>query len=961
MAKPKNMNADTTLHDTLVARALTWRYAVALALVATLSTAAWLSLKLVISEQKSTAAVVNVSGRQRMLSQRTALFANLLVNAPIAQRPEIRQKLSSAIELMAHSHQGLTHGDAAMGLPGSMSATVRELYFGGANPLNDQVDIYVLKVKDLLQTNDDQLTADHPLVRYITQTAPSTLVAALDAVVQQYQIEGETSVSSLEKAETLFWAMTLVLLLLEAGLIFHPFVRQVRSTIQRLQLVTDELQQQRLQLEALVNQRTLELQNTDKALIDSEEKFRLISLAARDAIVVTGPDDGLIFWNTAAERMFGYSFAEMQACQLHQLLAPADQREAASAGLASFRESGQGQVIGKRFETTALRKSGEQFLIELSVTAVNFGGHWHGLGIINDITERKRAETELRIAATAFESQLGMTITNSQLEILRINKAFTDITGYTTEEVLGKNPSLLNSGRHDPVFYNAMWKDINETGTWQGEIWNRHKDGEIFPEWLTITAVKSDSGEVCNYVAAFSDISDRKATESQIQNLAFYDPLTNLPNRRLMMDRLELAMMAGSRSQLFSALLFIDLDHFKNINDTLGHHIGDKLLQRVAQQLSDSVRSNDTVARLGGDEFVVMLENLADNPTDAALQAEVIGCKILAALDTEYVIEGANCRSTASIGVAFFMDLSESIDDLLKRADLSMYQAKAEGRNTLRFFDPKLQAVIIANEALERGLREALQKQQLRLYYQAQVNASGHVCGAEALVRWLHPERGMVSPAEFIPMAEQTGLILPLGEWVLETACQQLNTWSGNPDMAELTLAVNVSAKQFSQPEFVNQVLAVLQRTAANPQRLKLELTESLLVDDVADVIGKMTTLKALGVSFSLDDFGTGYSSLAYLSRLPLDQLKIDQSFVHDIETSDNAIAICAATISLAHSLRLKVVAEGVETPAQMYFLSTVHQCDFVQGYLFSRPVPLADFETFARLKNSEGPKLPRA
>ena len=374
----------------------------------------------------------------------------------------------------------------------------------------------------------------------------------------------------------------------------------------------------------------------------------------------------------------------------------------------------------------------------------------------------------------------------------------------------------------------------------------------------------------------------------------------------------------------------------------------DRLLQQVSQRLCDCVRSGDTVARLGGDEFVVMLEDLCNNAADAALQAEMIGRKILTAVGEPYPIDARNCRATASIGVALFTDRSESTDDLLRRADLSMYQAKASGRNTLRFFDPLVQAAVQAKVELEVALRAAIEQQQFCLFYQPQVARDGQLAGAEALVRWLHPERGMVSPADFIPLAEQTGLILPLGRWVLHTACTQLALWASDDDLGNLMVAVNVSALQFRQPEFVDQVIATLQSSGANPQRLKLELTESLLVDDVEDVIAKMTTLKAIGVGFSLDDFGTGYSSLAYLSRLPLDQLKIDQSFVRVIETSDNAVAICAATIGLAHNLGLKVVAEGVETRAQQYFLGTVHQCDLMQGYLFGRPVPLAEFESLA-------------
>ncbi|WP_300113865.1 EAL domain-containing protein [Rhodoferax sp.] len=939
---------DLSTKDASVARSLTWRYAIALALVASLSSAAWLSLHWVITEQKSTAAVVNISGRQRMLSQRTALFSNLLVSAAPPERPLIRDSLAEAIELMARSHQGLTQGDVGLGLPYTMTPAERALYFEGAQPLDAQVRTYIDAVRRLLRAADNDLAAGTPELAFITRTATGPLVSALDAMVRLYQQEGEATVARLEKAETLFWLVTLLLLMLEAALIFHPFTKHVNNVIGKLQHATRQLQRHQDHLEELVIQRTEDLNLRTIALTDSEEKFRLISTAAQDAIVIIGPHDELVYWNPAAEHMFGYAFNELDGITFHSLLVPPEHRDAAEIGLKRFKSNGEGPLMGKRFEAVALKKDAEAFPIELSVSAVMLEAGWHGIAIIRDITQRKRIDAELRIAATAFNAQMGMTITDANNIILRVNKAFSDITGYSAEEVIGKTPHLLSSGRHDDAFYKAMFATIVDTGMWAGEIWNRHKNGEVFPEWLTITAVKSDEGVVTHYVAAFSDISERKAAESQIRNLAFYDPLTNLPNRRLLMDRLELAMIAGERRQHVNALFFIDLDNFKAINDTLGHHMGDQLLQQVAQRLNACVRNGDTVARLGGDEFVVMLENLSDNTTDAAIQAELVGCKILSSLQEPYPIAAHVCRATASIGVALFADQSVSVDDLLKRADMSMYQAKASGRNTLRFFDPQVQAAVQAKAELEVSLREAIEQHQFCLYYQPQVTANGQITGAEALVRWLHPVRGMVSPADFIPLAEQTGLILPLGAWVMRTACEQLAQWGQSALQSHWVLAVNVSALQFRHPDFVEHVVDTLTRTGANPQRLKLELTESLLLDDVGDIIAKMTALKATGVSFSLDDFGTGYSSLAYLSRLPLDQLKIDQGFVKDIETSENAVVICAATISLAHSLGLKVVAEGVETLAQLHLLSTVHNCDFIQGYLFSRPLPVADFEAFA-------------
>ena len=435
------------------------------------------------------------------------------------------------------------------------------------------------------------------------------------------------------------------------------------------------------------------------------------------------------------------------------------------------------------------------------------------------------------------------------------------------------------------------------------------------------------------------------AAEDKIKYLAFYDALTQLPNRRLLQDRLQQALASSERSGRAAALLFIDVDDFKTLNDTRGHDVGDQLLIKMGQRLHTCIRRGDTVARLGGDEFVAMLEDLGEQPQDAAEQAREIGEKILRVLAQPYELGVHEYHSSVSIGIALIAGQQNSIDDLLKRADLAMYQAKAAGRNALRFFDPQMQAVVSARALLESELRQGLQQVEFVLYYQALVDTAGHLTGAEALVRWQHPRRGLVFPADFIPLAEESGLILPLGAWVLETACRQLVAWAAQAATAHLTLAVNVSAHQFRQSDFVQGVLAVITRTGAAPQKLKLELTESLLLDDVEDVITKMAALKSRGIGFSLDDFGTGYSSLAYLKRLPLDQLKIDRSFIKDIETDADDAAICTATIELAHNLGLKVVGEGVETEAQRLFLTTHHACDFMQGYLFGKPLPVAAFD----------------
>ena len=432
--------------------------------------------------------------------------------------------------------------------------------------------------------------------------------------------------------------------------------------------------------------------------------------------------------------------------------------------------------------------------------------------------------------------------------------------------------------------------------------------------------------------------NDRTAAERRIEHLAFYDPLTELPNRRLLMDRLDRAMTGSARTQHMGALLFIDLDNFKMLNDTCGHDVGDRLLIEVAHRLATCVRDGDTISRLGGDEFVVMLEGLSEYPTDAAAQAQAIGEKVLSTLNQSYVMGARTHHSTPSIGATLFVGNESSVDDLLKQADIAMYQAKSAGRNTLRFFDPDMQAALAARADMETAMRQGIESHQFVLHYQAQVHGQVGIVGAEALLRWNHPLRGLVSPDEFVSLAEETGLILPLGQWVLEEACERLAAWSRVPHYRDLYLAVNVSARQFHQTDFVDRVRHALLSTGAPATRLKLELTESLVLDNISDTIAKMHQLKALGLSFSMDDFGTGYSSLSYLTQLPLNQLKIDQSFVHNLPDSPNDALVVQAIITLAQSLGLDVIAEGVETEAQREFLHQ-HGCPIYQGFLFSKPV----------------------
>jgi diguanylate cyclase (GGDEF)-like protein len=474
------------------------------------------------------------------------------------------------------------------------------------------------------------------------------------------------------------------------------------------------------------------------------------------------------------------------------------------------------------------------------------------------------------------------------------------------------------------------------------------KDGTSVWVHLHSSLVRDALGEAKYFVAVASDITENKKAAETINVLAYYDQLTGLPNRTLLLDRLKQTMAVSARDGNYGALLFIDLDNFKTLNDTLGHSVGDLLLRQVGQRLRTCIREGDSVARFGGDEFVAMLTGLGTVEADAAAIAEAVADKVIATLNKNYLLDEVSHHSTPSIGVTLFKGQQVAVEELMKQVDLAMYRAKSAGRNVIRFFDPAMQAVVTERAALESDLRQAIKENQFELHYQAQVVGDGGVTGAEVLLRWHHPQRGMVPPAEFIPTAEETGLILPMGHWVLHAACTQLALWARRPEMAHLTVAVNVSARQFRQSDFVDQVLAVLKNTGADSRRLKLELTESLLITNVDNVIEKMFALKAKGVGFSLDDFGTGFSSLSYLKRLPLDQLKIDQSFVRDVLTDPNDAAIARTIIALGQSLGLDVIAEGVEIAAQRDFLRDAG-CHAYQGYFFSRPLPIAGFEALAR------------
>ncbi len=562
--------------------------------------------------------------------------------------------------------------------------------------------------------------------------------------------------------------------------------------------------------------------------------------------------------------------------------------------------------------------------------------------LTREIQHRREAEVALSLSAKVFENNAeAIMITDANNRIMMINKAFSVITGYSQEESIGQRPSFLASGKHDADFYRKLWDTLNSESIWRGEIWNKRKNGEIYPEWLTITRVLDEKGDLTNHIAIFLDITERKKEEERTKFLANFDVLSGLPNRYLLNDRMEQSIALAQRNESKFAVLFVDLDHFKNINDSLGHDIGDMLLKNVAGRLKYCLRRTDTLARLGGDEFIAIL-----NDINTADEATFVAEKIIDALDASFDIGGSNLHITPSIGISIYPDDGTTQMQLMRNSDLAMYKAKQSGRNSFAYFEEGMNIRAVERLRLESDLRHAIEAKQLMLYYQPKVSVKGeHVVGLEALLRWQHPEHGFISPAVFIPVAEQTGLINRIGDWVLRQAAMQLRIWESQ-GYSVVPIAVNLSAIQFAQKDLVTRIVDIVRDVGISSKLIELELTESALMDSSGDSTKKLDELYAAGFVLALDDFGTGYSSLSRLKLLPVQRLKIDQSFVRDIATDSNDESIVRATSVLAHALGMTVTAEGVENREQLAFITEIG-CEEYQGYLYSRPVPAADAVNF--------------
>ena len=661
---------------------------------------------------------------------------------------------------------------------------------------------------------------------------------------------------------------------------------------------------------------------------------------AFDAIVLLDAQGRVTAWNPQAEKCFGWQAHEIIGQALATSIFDGDQAAAFAREWQGVHQA-HSHLVLPHFR--AVHRTGHVIRIDLSLACTQNAAGSQGVVFIRDVSERLDADNALRVAAVAFQSLEGMVVMDGCYTILKVNQAFVDITGYEAHEAVGRVSALFRPGRQDEEVYLAMRSALPEKRFWQGEVWDRRKSGERYSVWLRVTAVLGVNQEVSHYVAAFVDISKQRASAQRVQFLDFHDPLTDLPNRRFFLDRLRQAMAAADRKSEHCVVLLLDVDEFKGINDTVGHHVGDALLKKIGKRLRMSLHAEDTIARLGGDEFAVILQGMATETQEVAIRARNVAERLVHALGLPFAIEQRALEITVSVGISVSCGTRRASEDLLKQADIAMYRAKSDGRNCIRFFATASQASLEARFALNAAMRSAF-PQQFAVHYQLQVDAAQRPLGAEALLRWTQSDGIAVSPAQFIPLAEETGLILPMGLWVLQQACKQLQHWACEPTMRGLTLAVNVSARQFHAETFVRSVLDALAHSGANPNLLKLELTESLLLEEVDSVVGKMRALLAIGVRFSLDDFGTGYASLAYLKRFPFEQLKVDRSFIRDVTSDPDDAAIVHAILAMGQALRLNVVAEGVEENAQYDFL-VEHGCRLFQGYLFGRPIPFAKFE----------------
>ncbi len=867
-------------------------YVLALSLIGCLSVISHVIADRIVERQKQAALIVNVSGRQRMLSQRIAASAlELSRTGNPAARREIESRLTEAIRLMENSHQALQRGSKALGITPIEGRTVTAIYTMPPYSLDNRVASYLQLAREFLALRPDQQAASRQL-RDILEAAHGPILAALNAAVMEYQRNSEVAIEHLHRVIKAVVAVMLAMLLAEAIFIFRPLFRRLRR---------------------------------------SATEYGTIVQASLDGFWVVDAAGRLRDVNDAQCRMLGYSREELLTLDLADIQAPECADETA-ARVEQIKQLGY-----SRFESRHRRKDGTTVDVEVSVVYVPELGEKF-FAFMRDISERKATEAHLRLAASVFShANEGITITDPDGTIVEINDSFTRVTGFSRDEAVGQNPRILKSGRQPKEFYEEMWRSLTEKDHWFGEIWNRRKTGEIYPELLSINAVRDPEGSITNYVALFTDITKLKDHQKQLEFIAHYDVLTGLPNRILLADRIHQAIAQGSRRGQLLAVAYVDLDGFKEINDRHGHEIGDRLLAAVSRRMKAMLREGDTLARIGGDEFVAVLTDL-----DRAEDCNPVVDRLLEAAAHPLLVNGLELQVSASIGVALCPDGAQDADLLLRNADQAMYQAKEAGKNRCHHFDASHAAAVSAQGEIRQMIRGGMERGEFVLYYQPKVNLeSGEVVGAEALIRWRHPQRGLLPPAAFLPAIANDPIELDLGQWVIDTALRQIDRWTASG--LGLPVSVNVSAGQLQCGDFVQCLSVVLHKyPGVHPGRLVIEILESSAIADIASVTALIAECREIGVRFALDDFGTGYSSLTYLRHLPIDFIKIDQTFVRQMLDSPEDHAIVEGIVGLARAFRRQVIAEGVETAAHGELLLRLG-CQLAQGYGIARPMPAED------------------
>jgi diguanylate cyclase (GGDEF)-like protein/PAS domain S-box-containing protein len=677
-----------------------------------------------------------------------------------------------------------------------------------------------------------------------------------------------------------------------------------------------------------------EAEETKQALHRSENRYRQLVDDSPTPILLL-QDEKIVFLNKAAKQTLAISEGEQLISKPLSELLHDGPPELMKSQVKLLRNHN-----SRPYQAAFKRADGVIILVEVFVSPADHEGAPATQLVFTDVTQRKDSDVKLQQAVQIIEHTMeGVLITDGEGMIDSVNPAFSEITGYSEQEIISRHPRILISNRHSPEFFDELWNEVNQTGSWRGEIWNQRKNGEVYPAWMTISCVQDERGGIAHYVAVFSDITSIKQTQSQLEHLAHHDSLTNLPNRLLFEDRLEHAIAQAKRQKRQLAVLFLDLDRFKNINDSLGHAMGDELLKEVAARLQHILRDDDTAARLGGDEFTVLVENIED-PSQAA----VVASKIQEKFKTPFKIAGRELHITTSIGISIYPEDGKDVADLTKNADAAMYQAKEQGRNSYRYYTSELTRTAFERLLLETELRSALQQNQLLLYYQPQISLhNGEMTGAEAVLRWHHPRLGIIPPARFIPLAEESGLIHEIGNWVLQEACEQTR-YLNRQGLFQGRMAINLSVRQIMQTDLILRFEEIIGESGCPPDMLQLEVTEGIFMGQMKHSVPVLDVFKKLGVSIAIDDFGTGYSSLSYPKQLPIDKLKIDRSFIRDMPHDSDAVAITQAIVSLGKNLGLRITAEGIETMAQQSLLQKMG-CQEGQGYLYSPPVPAETFE----------------